>query len=47
MSLDVHKAYHVFWKIDYLDLDLAMHSPDPADETVTARILTIMLTYEY
>lgn len=39
--------YHVFWKIDYLDVDLAMRSPDPADETVTARVLTVMLADEY
>lgn len=37
----------IFWKIDYFDLDLTMHSPDPADETVTARVLTVMLADEY
>jgi len=37
----------VFFKIDYLDRSLTGHSPDPADPTVTARVLTVMLAEEY
>ena len=37
----------IFWKFDYYDLDLTMHSPDAADPAVTARVLTVMLGSEY
>lgn len=37
----------VFWKIDYYDVDLNLHSPDPADPEVTVRMLTVMLAWEY
>ena len=37
----------IFWKFDYCDLDLTMHSPDAADPEVTARVLTVLLGSEY
>ena len=37
----------IFFKIDYYDKALAMHSPDPTDPSVTERIITIMLAEEY
>ena len=37
----------IFFKIDYYDKALAGHSPDPADPSVTERVITIMLAEEY
>jgi hypothetical protein len=43
-EVDGHK---LFFKIDYYDSSLSQHSPDPADPSVTERIITIMLAEEY
>jgi hypothetical protein len=37
----------IMFKIDYFDRELSMHSPDPADPSVTQRVITIMLAEEY
>ena len=37
----------LFFKIDYYDPTLTMHTSDPADPKVTRRVLTIMLASEY
>lgn len=37
----------LFWKIDYYDPSLSGGSPNPADEAVTCRVITIMLALEY
>jgi hypothetical protein len=46
------KGRKLFWKIDYYEKcasgdTLAWGSPNPADPTVTTRVLTIMLAEEY
>ena len=37
----------LFFKIDYYDQSLSAHSSDPSDDTVTKRVLTIILAGEY
>lgn len=44
LVVDGHKIY---WKIDYYDINYEFHSPDPADPTVTRRVLCVMLQDEY
>ena len=42
-----HGDEKIFWKIDYFDRGLKMHSPDKANPAVTHRVLTIMLASDY
>ncbi len=37
----------IIFKVDYFDCDLAYHSPDASDPTVTQQVLTVMLSEEY
>ena len=40
-------GHRIFFKIDYFDKDLTYHSLDPADPSVTERVITIMLAEGY
>ena len=42
-----HAGKTIFWKIDCYDRQLKSYSPDPSDESVTTRVLTVMLAEEY
>ena len=40
-------GHTIFFKIDYYDKSLSLHSPDASDPAVTERVITIMLAQEY
>ena len=40
-------GHTIFFKIDYFDPTLTWHSDDPADPSITHRVITIMLAEEY
>jgi hypothetical protein len=45
-SLEINGT-SILWKIDYYDNKLEYGSPDPANPSVTTRVLTLMLAEEY
>lgn len=42
-----HGEHTIFWKIDYYDLSLQYGSENPADPSLTTRVLTVMVSSEY
>ena len=46
-GLLVVDGHEIMFKVDYFDNDLVYHSPDPADPSVTRRVMTLMLAEEY
>jgi hypothetical protein len=42
-----HGGRKIFWKVDCYDCALNQGSPNPADPSVTSRVLTVMLAEEY
>ena len=40
-------GHTIMFKIEYYEKTLTCHSPDPADPSVTERVITIMLAEEY
>src|ERR1043165_6187795 len=40
------EGHTIFFKIDYYDLSLSHHSPDPSDASVTRWVITVMLAEE-
>jgi hypothetical protein len=43
----VIESVRLFFKIDYYNATFDGHSPNPADDSVTHRVLTLMLAEEY
>lgn len=41
------RGHRVFWKIDYYNLSMEVHSENAADSRLTNRVLTVMLAGEY
>jgi hypothetical protein len=46
-TFNTPSGLQIYWKIDYYDANLDFGSEDPADSTVTTRVLTILLADEY